>query len=323
MQAPGSLTRFAWLSIGAAIATMALKSGAYLVTGSVGLLSDAVESLVNLAGAVMALAMLGIAARPADDEHAYGHTKAEYFSSGVEGTLILVAAAGIAVAAGRRLFAPQPLESIGTGLLVSTAASLVNLVVAVVLLRAGRRYRSVTLEANARHLMTDVWTSVAVLVGVAGVKLTGWNWLDPIVALAVAVNIVFTGLRIVKTSIHGLMDAALPPEELESVVRVLQPYVDDGIEYHELRTRRAGVLRFVSLHVLVPGDWSVDRGHRLVDRVEADIRGVLDHATVSTHLESLNDPASWDDVGTAYRGGRSSGAAPAARAREAAGPDTR
>ena len=306
MSGPGSLTRFAWLSIGAAVLTIVLKTGAYLVTGSVGLLSDAVESLVNLVGAVMALAMLTIAARPADEEHVYGHSKAEYFSSGVEGTLILLAALSIAYAAILRLIDPRGLESVGLGLVVSAAASAVNLGTAIVLLRAARRYGSVTLDASAHHLLTDVWTSAGVIVGVSAVALTGWNWLDPVLALAVAANIVFTGVRIVRTSVHGLMDAALPPDEVEAVLTVLQPYVDDGIEYHALRTRRAGLRRFVSLHILVPGDGTVERGHGLLDRIEAEIGGVLPNASVSTHLEPLHDPASWDDIGLDHPGHRSS-----------------
>ncbi len=295
MPGPVPLTRYAWLSIGAAVATIALKTTAYLLTGSVGLLSDAVESMVNLVGAFMALAMLTIAARPADEDHAYGHTKAEYFSSGVEGSLILVAAIGICVAAVHRLFVPRALEAVGPGLAVSAGAALINLNVALVLLRVIRQRHSVTLEANARHLLTDVWTSAGVIVGVAAVALTGWTTLDPLVALGVAVHIGLTAWRIIVGSVHGLMDAALPPRDQQAVVDVLRPYVDAGIHYHALRTRQAGARRFVFLHVLVPGDWTVDRGHQLVDRIEGDIRGVLPNATVSTHLESLNDPASWDD----------------------------
>lgn len=291
------LTRYAWLSIGAAVVTIALKTGAYLLTGSVGLLSDAVESLVNLVGAVMALAMLTIAARPADDDHAYGHSKAEYFSSGVEGTLILIAAVAIAAAAVQRLFVPRDLESVGAGVAVSGAAALVNLAVALVLRRVTRHRHSVTLEANAHHLLTDVWTSAGVIVGVTAVALTGWNVLDPVVALGVAVHIGRTAWRIILGSVHGLMDAALPAHDQQAVLDVLKPYVDAGIQYHALRTRQAGARRFVFLHVLVPGDWTVDRGHQLVDRIEGDIRGVVANATVSTHLESLHDPASWDDEG--------------------------
>ena len=264
-----SLTRFAWLSIAAAILTIALKTIAYLLTGSVGLLSDALESLVNLAGALMALAMLTIAVRPADDEHAYGHSKAEYFSSGVEGTLILIAAISIGVAAFQRLITPKPLEQVGLGLAVSIVASLVNLSVAFVLFRASKRHNSITLNANAQHLMTDVWTSAGVLVGVGAVALTGWERLDPIVAFIVAGNIIWSGVRIVHKSVLGLMDTALPAEELSTIQRVLEGYRQDGVEYHALRTRQAGTRRFVSFHVLVPGDWTVQRGHALLERIEA------------------------------------------------------
>jgi cation diffusion facilitator family transporter len=290
------LTRFAWLSIAAAIITIALKAIAYLLTGSVGLLSDALESFVNLVGALMALAMLTIAARPADEDHAYGHSKAEYFSSGVEGTLILIAAGSIVVAAIPRFITPKPLEQIGLGLGVSIAASLVNLFVAIVLLRASKHYDSVTLEANAQHLMTDVWTSAGVIVGVGAVALTGWERLDPIVAFLVAGNIVWSGVRIVRKSALGLMDTALPVEEQNTLRRVLEPYIQNGVQYHALRTRQSGARQFVSVHVLVPGIWTVQRGHRLLESIEADICRALPSVTVFTHLESLNDPASWDDT---------------------------
>ncbi len=291
-----SLKRFAWLSIAAAIITMGLKTASYLLTGSVGLLSDAIESLVNLAGALMALAMLTVAARPADEEHAYGHSKAEYFSSGVEGTLILIAAISIAVAAGQRLMTPRPLEQIGLGLGTSLVASLVNLGVAIVLLRAAQKHSSVTLDANARHLMADVWTSAGVVVGVGAVVLTGWDRLDPIVALLVAGNIIRTGVRIVRTSVFGLMDTALPVDEQNLVRDILDGYVPTGIQYHAFRTRQSGARRFVSVHVLVPGGWSVHQGHQLLERIEADIRKALSGVTVFTHLESLDDPSSWEDV---------------------------
>jgi cation diffusion facilitator family transporter len=296
-----SLARFAWLSIAAALVTMAMKTVAYLLTGSVGLLSDAVESTVNLVGGVMALAMLKVAARPADEDHEFGHAKAEYFSSGVEGSLILVAAASIAVAAVRRLLAPQPLEQVGLGLAVSVGASLVNLGVALVLLRVGRRRRSITLEANAHHLLTDVWTSVGVLAGVGAVAWTGWQRLDPLVALAVAANIVFTGVSIVRRSALGLMDTALPAEEVSRVRAVLQAYEREGVAFHALRTRQAGARSFVSTHVLVPGSWTVQRGHDLLERVEKDVRDALPDATVFTHLEPLEDPASFDDQGLERR----------------------
>ena len=291
-----ALRRFAWLSLAAALATIALKSTAYALTGSVGLLSDALESFVNLAGALMALGMLTLAAKPADEDHAYGHSKAEYFSSGVEGTLILVAAASIAVAAIDRLRHPRPLAQVGTGLAVSVLASVVNLGVALVLLRAGRQHESITLEANARHLLTDVWTSVGVLAGVGAVALTGWQRLDPLVALVVAANIVWSGARIVRRSVLGLMDTALPPAEQEAVRRAMAPHLGEGVQYHALRTRQSGARRFVSMHVLVPGSWTVHEGHQLLERIEADVRVALPNVTVFTHLESLDDPAAWEDM---------------------------
>jgi cation diffusion facilitator family transporter len=294
MKSP-SLTRFAWLSIAAAIATMALKGAAYLLTGSVGLLSDALESLVNLAGALMALAMLTVAARPPDEDHAYGHGKAEYFSAGAEGALIVIAAISIAVAAVDRLMHPRPLQQLGLGLAVSVVAGLLNLAVALVLLRASRRHRSATLQASAHHLLTDVWTTVGVLVGVAAVAATGWLTLDPLVALAVAANIVWTGGRILRDSVAGLMDAALPAGEQRLLHELLRRYAAEGVEYHALRTRRAGAQRFVSLHVLVPPTWSVQQGHDMLERIEADIRGALPPVTVLTHLEPLGDPVAMND----------------------------
>lgn len=291
-----SLTRFAWLSIGAAVFTMVLKAAAYLITGSVGLLSDAAESLVNLVGGIMALAMLSIAARPADDSHAYGHSKAEYFSSSVEGLLIIVAAASIGSAAVNRLLSPQPLEQVGLGIAVCAIAALVNLVVGWILLRAGRQHDSVTLEAGARHLFTDVWTSVGVIAGVVAVSFTGWQRLDPIIALLVAVNIVWTGTRILRNSVLGFMDTALPEEEQGVIRAALDRYAAQGIHYHALRTRRSGARRFVSVHVLVPGEWTVQRGHELTEQIETDIRAALPGVAVLTHLESINDPASWRDI---------------------------
>jgi cation diffusion facilitator family transporter len=289
------LTRFAWISIAAAIFTIALKTAAYFITDSVGLLSDAIESVVNLAGGIMALAMLTVAARPADEDHAYGHSKAEYFSSGVEGGLILVAALSIAVTAVARLIAPKPLAELGLGLVVSLAASLINLAVALVLLRAGHKYNSITLEADAHHLLTDVWTSVGVLAGVGLVALTGWNALDAVVALLVTTNIIWTGVGIVRRSISGLMDTMLSAEDLAVVRKVLDRHAAEQVQFHALRTRQAGARKFVSVHVLVPGEWTVQRGHELLERIEGDIRQALPDTTVFTHLESLDDPASWDD----------------------------
>jgi cation diffusion facilitator family transporter len=277
------------------LVTIGLKTGAYFITGSVGLLSDAIESLVNLAGGLMALAMLKIAERPADEDHAYGHSKAEYFSSGVEGGLILVAAIGIAVAAVPRLITPKPLEAVGVGVLVSGAAAGVNLAVALLLLRVGRKHNSITLEANAHHLLTDVWTSVGVIVAIGLVAQTNWNWLDPVVALLVAANIVRTGVRIVQRSVFGLMDAALPAEDVATIRSILKGYEQTGVHFHALRTRQSGARKFVSVHVLVPGDCTVHHGHELLERIESEIRQALPTTSVFTHLESLDDPASWED----------------------------
>ena len=290
-----TLTRFAWLSIAAAVTTMALKTVAYLLTGSVGLLSDAVESVVNLVGGVMALAMLTIAARPEDDDHAYGHTKAEYFSSGVEGSLILIAALSIAAAAVERLLKPRDLEQVGLGLAVSVAASLVNLGVALLLLKVGRARRSITLEANAHHLLTDVWTSVGVLVGVGAVALSGWQRLDPLVACAVAANIVWTGVGIMRRSVGGLMDTALPADRVARIRGVLLPHESHGVQFHALRTRQAASRCFIEMHVLVPGAWTVQQGHDLLEQIEQQIRAELPDAVVSTHLEPLEDPAAHAD----------------------------
>ena len=289
------LTRFAWLSLAAALLTMGLKFAAYLVTGSVGLLSDALESVVNLIGALMALAMLTVASRPADEEHAYGHSKAEYFSSVVEGTLILLAAIGIIITAVPRLITPQPLEQIGIGLALSIVASAINFGVARIELGAARKYHSITLEANARHLMTDVITSVGVIVAVALVAITGWLRLDPIIALVVAANIVWTGVRIIGISAAGLMDASWPAEDQEMLQEHLDVYRQQNVQFHAVRTRQAGARRFVSMHVLVPGNWTVQHGHELVESIEADVRGALPNVTILTHLEPLDDPASWQD----------------------------
>lgn len=293
---PPSLQRFAWLSIGAAITTILLKTLAWQLTDSVGLLSDALESGVNLAGALMALAMLSVAALPPDDEHAFGHSKAEYFASGFEGFLILAAALGIAYAAIDRLFNPRPLSAPGLGMLVSIIAALVNFFTARVLLAAGRTYRSITLEADAEHLLSDVWTSAGVVIGVAAVAVTGWLWLDPLLALGVAAYIVWTGWRLVQRSVAGLMDGALPPEQHQMVVAVLDEFRACGIDYHALRTRQSGARGFVNVHILVPGAWSVQRGHDLLEEIETRLRARLPHVATLTHLEPLEDPASNLDI---------------------------
>ena len=292
-----NLTRFAWLSILAAVATIGLKAGAYWLTGSVGLLSDALESLINLAAAIIALMMLKLASRPPDEEHAFGHDKAEYFASGIEGTLILLAAVGIGWTATVRLIYPQPLEQVGVGLLITTAATIINLIVGQILIRAGRRNRSITLEADGKHLMTDVWTSIGVIIGIWAVTATGWLFLDPIVALLVAANIIWAGVQLMRRSALGLMDTAISSEKQESICSILDNYVKEkGIEYHALRTRRAAARSFVSVHILVPGEWTVHEGHGLLEEIEADIRRDVPGAIVFTHLESLDDPASWYDI---------------------------
>ncbi len=292
-----TLTRYAWLSIAAAVLTITLKAGAYWLTGSVGLLSDAIESVVNLFAAVMALSMLIVAARPPDESHSYGHGKAEYFSSNFEGVLIIVAAGGIAFAAVERLINPREIEQIGVGLVVSVIASLVNFVVARILLKASKEYNSITLEADAHHLMTDVWTSVGVVLGVFAVSLTGWSILDPLIALAMAVNIVYTGVTLIRRSIAGLMDAALSPEEMQAVEDVLADYRSEfGIDFHALRTRQAGARHFISVHVLVPGAWSVHDAHHIAEDLEADIRDAVQNSVAFTHLEPIEDEISHDDI---------------------------
>lgn len=297
MEANRTLTRFAWVSIAAAVVTITLKFSAYLVTDSVSLLSDALESLVNLAAALMALAMLTLAARPPDDEHAYGHGKAEYFASSFEGALILLAAASIAWTSVRRLMEPQPVEDAVLGVTIAAVASLVNLGVARMLQRAGRRYHSIALEADAHHLMTDVWTSVGVILGLLAARATGWEWLDPVLGLAVAVNIVRIGVSLMRRSALGLLDTALPEEERAAISRILQAYAEsDGLEYHALRTRQSGARRFISVHVLVPGAWTVQRGHELMERIEGEIRDAIPYSNVLTHLEPLEDPVSFADM---------------------------
>jgi cation diffusion facilitator family transporter len=297
MQDRASLTRYAWLSIGAALATIGLKTGAYFLTNSVGLLSDAIESFVNLAGAIMALIMLTIAARPADEEHVYGHSKAEYFASVTEGILILAAAIGILSTAIGRLIDPRPLEQLGIGLTVSIIASLINFFVARIILNAGRTSRSITLEADAHHLMTDVWTSVGVIGGVAIGGFTGWNILDPIVAILVALNIIWTGFQLVRRSVSGLMDEALPESDQEKIRDVMAKYSDKGVDFHALRTRQAAARGFMSVHILVPGDWTVHDAHHIAEDFESDVREALGGVvTVTTHLEPAEDELSMEDI---------------------------
>jgi cation diffusion facilitator family transporter len=290
------LLRFAWLSIGAACATIALKATAWWLTGSVGLLSDALESIVNLVAAGMTLWMLALSARPPSEEHAYGYSKAEYFSSGLEGALIFAAALAIGWAAVDRLLHPQPIERVGLGLGLSVAASLINLAVARVLLGAARRHRSIALEADAHHLMTDVWTSAGVVAGVALVALTGWNALDPLIALAVAAHIVLTGFSLIRRSALGLLDRSLPAEQRAAIEALFARHRAAGIEFHALRTRAAAGRSFVSMHMLVPGAWSVQQAHDLAEAIEREIAHAVPGASVFTHIEPREDPASYQDI---------------------------
>lgn len=291
-----SLTRFAWLSVSAAVVTIVMKGAAYLLTGSVGLLSDAAESMVNLVAALVALGALHVAARPADDSHHFGHGKVEYFSAGLEGLMIFVAAGFILAAAAQRLLHPRPLEQVGLGLLVTALATGVNLAVGLVLVRAGRTYRSLTLTADGKHLLTDVWTSVGVIVGVFAVAVTGWLRLDPLIAAAVGVNILVTGSRLVRQSTSALMDAALPTEDHDRIVAVLDRFRSAEVSFHELRTRESGRRRQISVHVLVPGAWTVQRGHDLLEDVEAALCAELPGTDVHTHLEPIEDARSYENA---------------------------
>jgi cation diffusion facilitator family transporter len=288
---------FAGLSIAAAIVTIALKAAAWLLTGSVGLLSDAAESVVNLAAALIAFWALTVAARPPDERFAFGYTKAEYFASGAEGFMILGAATWIAIAAWGRLRHPEPLTDVWVGLGVSAVAAIINGAVAVALLSAGNRLRSITLRADAHHLLTDVWTSGGVIVGVSLVQWTGWLRLDPIIAIVVAINIVWTGWKLVRETGMGLLDTAVPDAERAAVTAALVPFQEQGILFHAILTRVAGTRRFVSMHVLAPGSWTIQQGHDLCEKIEAAVREVLPQAHVLTHLEPREDPVSWEDRG--------------------------
>lgn len=291
------LVRYAWLSVAAAISTMAIKFVAFAVTSSVGLLSDSLESTVNLVASVGAVIALTIASRPADAEHHYGHAKAEYFSSFAEGAMIMLAAAMIALTAIDRLINPKPLEHLGIGVAISIGASLINLAVALVLLGVGRRSRSIALEADGKHLMTDVWTTAGVVSAVMLIGLTGWEWLDPLIALVVAANIVVSGLRLVARSSQGLMDVALPQQQRDAIDQVLERHTSVNTLFHGLRTRESGHRAFMSVHVLVPGAWSVQRAHDYVENVELDLRAVVNDLTVDTHIEPLEDARSFADEG--------------------------
>lgn len=276
---------YMWLSIAAAVATIVLKLVAWQLTDSVGLMSDALESFVNLAGAAFGLWMVTIAHHPPDAEHPFGHGKAEYFSAGVEGLLIFGAAVAIIVSSIERLVARAPLQPLDLGLALSTGASLVNLAVARTLARAARRHRSTALMADSRHLMTDVWTSAGVIVGLAIAGLTGLDWLDPVLALLVAANIAREAVRLVREAADGLLDRALPPDELASVQAVLDRFAPRGAVFAHVRTRHAGSQSFLAADLLVPRDWNIVRAHDLADEVEAALREALPHLTATLHIE--------------------------------------
>ncbi len=286
---------YAFLSVGAALITILLKSSAYLLTGSVGLLSDALESGVNLVAALVAVWALTLAARPADADHVYGHSKAEYIASAAEGILILAAAVSIGWAAVDRVFHLQALEQIWLGLAISLVAAGINGAVALILLRAGNRLRSITLRADAHHLLTDVWTSGGVVIGVVLVALTGWLILDPLIAMLVAANIVWTAIQLLRDTANGVLDHALPAVDQACITGILAPYGAQGVSFHAVRTRIAGQRRFVSLHILVPGAWTIQHGHDLAEQIEQQISAALPKSTVFTHLEPIEDAASYDD----------------------------
>ena len=290
------LTHYAMLSIAVAVVTFMLKLVAWRFTGSVGLLSDALESLANVAAALVALASLHVAMKPEDDDHAHGHSKAEYFAAGVEGALIIIAALVIGYEAVDRFFAPQAITQPVIGLTISMFASALNFIVAGILAKVGRLRRSVALTADAKHLMTDVWTSIAVLIAVSLVAVSGWAWLDPLIGLLLAVHIIITGVKLVNESLHGLMDSAVPPEELETIRALLTKYGAQGVQFHALRTRQAGSLKFMSVHLLMPGEWTIARGHDLSEQIETELRHAIPGLVVVTHLEPEEDPVSWDDV---------------------------
>ncbi len=293
---PQSARSYTYLSMAAAVMTIALKTGAYYLTGSVGLLSEALESIVNLLTALAAFWALSFAATPADEDHPFGHHKAEYFSSGLESILIIITAISIVVIALPKFLAPQPLEQIGLGVAVSLIATAINGLVAWVLLKAGRRLRSITLRADAHHLLTDVWTSIGVTVGILIAQLTGWTIVDPIIALLVAAQILWSGIHLLRETAAGLLDTAMPMADRDQMTNIFSIYEQRGIHFHALRTRVSGSRGFVTFHVLVPGSWTVQQGHDLCEEVEAAITQVLPGTHIVAHMEPLEDPKSWADL---------------------------
>ncbi|MCW1734788.1 cation diffusion facilitator family transporter [Anaerorudis cellulosivorans] len=293
-----SLKKFIYLSIAAAVVTILLKFYAFYLTGSMGFFSDALESFVNLFAAVVALIMLTISAKPADKEHEYGHSKAEYFSSAIEGALIVLAALSILLSAVPRLFDPKPLTNIDIGLVFSLAASLVNLTVSLVLIHNGKKKHSLVLEADGKHIMTDVWTSAGVIAGILVVRFTGIYIFDPIIAIAVAINIIYTGYQLISRSASGLMDASISDEAVKKITAYLDSLKEQHIEYHSLMTRQAGQRMFISVHLLVPGWWTVKKGHDYADLIEQSIENMFEEpVNVSTHIEPIDDPTSMNDIG--------------------------
>lgn len=287
--------RYAWYSVAASLLTLGMKFGAWAMTDSVGLLSDAAESFINLAAGLMALTAITIAMRPADESHAYGHGKVEYFSSGVEGVLIIIAAVGIAWASFDRFLHPRPLTSLGPGLILAAVSSVVNFVTAKIMMRAANRFDSITLEADAKHLLTDVWTSLGLVAGLSVLILfPEYTVLDPIIAVLMAANIVWTGVQLVQRAIKGLMDDALPEEELEIIAKAIRGRAGVDAVFHGLRTRKAGALRFIDFHLLLPGAMSVKESHDLCCDIEDDIKHKLDSAQITIHVEPLEDRASFD-----------------------------
>lgn len=289
-------SRYAWLSIAASLVTMALKFGAFFLTGSVGLFSDAVESVVNLTAGLIALIAIVMAQRPADRSHAYGHGKVEYFSSGAEGILVCLAAAGIALASIRRFMDPQPLESLGVGMVVAVAAGLVNFITARIMLRAAQEYDSIVLEADARHLLTDVWTSAGLVCALAVMYAAppSWQVIDPVLGIVLAVHISWTGIGLVRRSVGGLMDEGLPQEDIERIAGVIARIGGEQSGFHALRTRKAGSARFIDFHLLVPGTMTVQHSHDLCTAMETELDGMWPGTQVTIHVEPREDYVSFD-----------------------------
>jgi cation diffusion facilitator family transporter len=296
MDKPTDLTRYAWLSIAAAVVTIGLKTTAWYMTGSVGLLADAAESLVNLFAAIMALVALTVSMKPADKNHHFGHSKAEYFSAAIEGLMIFIAAAFILISSINRFFNPEELQNVGVGLVVSAIAAVVNGVVGVVLIRVGNRHRSITLTADGKHLMTDVWTSAGVIIGVLLVALTGWTQLDAIVAFAVGVNILVTGWKLITQSTAGFMDVSLPKADNKRIRAILDEFRSDEIQFHAIRTREAGRRRFMTVHVLVPGTWTIQQGHALTENINDAVQAEYPELHIICHVEPIEDPRSYEDI---------------------------